>query len=427
MRSRVRASSDHAGFTRRGLVAFLALQMSLTALGIDLLLPAFPGMRADLGLAPGSTEVSGVITAFFIGLALGQVVLGTVSDTFGRRPVLMVGIGLYVAGAVLSMLAPSLATLLAARFLWGLGAAGGRVLAIAIVRDRFVGSAMARTYSLVMAFFVVVPVIAPTLGALVLRVVGWRELIGLNLTVALLALWLVARRYEETLPPASRRPLRFGLVLTAVRRIATDPRSGPPVLAQAVLFGAFASHLGTAEVVIGDVFGRPGAFPLVFGAIALVAGLGSLANGRIVEWVGIPRMLTGALGGLVLGATGMVWLAMAFDGRPPMVLWIAALMLVVFNHATLIPNLSTRAMEPMGDIAGVASAVVGSVLIGGGAVLGSFYDRAYDGTVLPLSLAFLGGGIAVAALVAVSARAAARRDLPAPGPAGAVTVPPAGA
>ena len=393
---------------------FLALQMSLTALGIDLLLPAFPGMRADLGLEPGSTAVSGVITAFFIGLALGQVVLGTISDTVGRRPVLIVGIGLYVAGAVLSILAPSLTTLLAARFLWGIGAAGGRVLSIAIVRDRFVGSAMARTYSLVMAFFVIVPVIAPSLGAVVLRVVGWRELIGLNLVVALVALWLVVRRYEETLPPAARRPLRFGLVLTAVRRIATDPRSGPPVLAQAILFGAFASYLGTAEVVIGEVFGRPGAFPLVFGAIALVAGLGSLANGRLVERVGIPRMLTGALGGLVVGATALVALAVVFDGRPPMALWIAALMLVVFNHATLIPNLSTRAMEPMGDIAGVASAVVGSVLIGGGALLGSAYDRAYDGTVLPLSLAFLGGGLAVAVLVAASARAAARRDGAAP-------------
>ena len=391
-------------------MAFLALQMSLTALGIDLLLPAFPDMRADLGLAPGSTEISGIVTTFFVGLALGQIVLGVVSDTVGRRPVLVVGIALYVVGAVLSVLAPSLPALLAARFLWGLGAAGGRVLAIAIVRDRFVGGAMARTYSLVMAFFVVVPIVAPTVGALVLRVVGWRELIGLNVAVAGVALWLVLRRYEETLPPAARRPLRFGLVLTAVRRIATDPRSGPPVLAQAVLFGAFASYLGTAEVVIGDVFGRPAAFPLVFGAIAVVAGLGSLANGRLVERVGIPRMLTGALAGLIIGATALVVLGAVSDGRPPMVLWIAALMFVVFNHATLIPNLSTRAMAPMGDIAGVASAVIGSVLIGGGALLGSVYDRAYDGTVTPLSLAFLGGGLVVAGLVAASARAAARRD-----------------
>ncbi len=413
---------DHAGFTRRGLVTFLALTMSLTALGIDLLLPAFPAMRSDLGLAPGSTGMSGFITAFFVGLALGQVLLGTLSDTVGRRPMLVLGLVLYLAGSVLAAVSPTLPALLAARFLWGVGAAGGRVLSIAIVRDRFVGAAMARNYSLVMAIFVVVPVLAPSVGALVLRLVGWRELIGLNVAVALVVLWLVIARLEETLPRGGRRPLRVRLVATAVRRIATDPRSGPPVLAQAVLFGAFASYLGTAEVVIGEVFARPGSFPLVFGAIALVAGTGSLVNGRIVERVGIPRLLGGALAGHLAGSAALVVLAVLGDGRPPMLPWIAALMVVVFHHATLIPNLSTRAMEPMGDIAGVASAVVGSVLIGGGALLGAAYDRAYDGTVLPLSLAFLGSGLAVAALVAVSARAGARRDAsdrgaPAAGPA----------
>ncbi len=415
---------DHAGFTRRGLVVFLALTMSLTALGIDLLLPAFPSMRADLGLAPGSTEIAGIITTFFVGLALGQVVLGTVSDTVGRRPMLLLGLGLYVLGAVLSVLATTLPALLAARFVWGLGAAGGRVLSIAIVRDRFVGGAMARTYSLVMALFVIVPVVAPSLGAVVLRVVGWRQLVGLNLAVAVLVGWLVLRRLEETLAPADRRPLRPRLVLTAVRRIATDPRSGPPVLAQAVLFGAFASYLATAEVVIGEVFGRPGAFPLVFGGIAVVAGAGSLVNGRVVERVGIPCMLATALTGMAVGATALVALAVGYDGRPPMAAWIAALMLVIVTHATLIPNLSTRAMEPMGDIAGVASAVIGSVLIGGGALLGSVYDRAYDGTVRPLSLAFLGSTAVVVALVALGGRAAGRRDRAATAPRATVAPPP---
>ena len=384
--------------------------MSLTALGIDLLLPAFPAMRADLGLPAGSTDIAGVITTFFIGLALGQVFFGTVSDSYGRRRVLVASVLLYVAGAVLAAVAWSFPALLAARFLWGFGAAGGRVLSVAIVRDRFVGGSMARTYSLVMAFFVVVPVVAPSVGAVLLRVMDWREMIGLNLAVALVALWLTATRLEETLPVASRRPLRPRRILVAIRRIATDPRSGPPVLAQAVLFGAFASYLATAELVIGEVLGSPTAFPVVFGAIAFVAGMGSLVNGRVVERVGIPRMLRGALSGHLVGAVALVVLAIATDGRPPLALWVLGLMVVVFNHATLIPNLSSRAMEPMGDIAGIASAVVGSVLIGGGAILGSAYDRAYDGTVLPLSLAFLGTGLTVAVLLLASRGAAGRRD-----------------
>lgn len=400
---------DHAGFTRRGLIAFLAVSMALTALGIDLLIPAFPLIRADLGLPAGSTAVSGFITAFFIGLALGQIVMGVVSDSVGRRPVLVVGALLYIVGAVLSALAPSLPLLLAARLIWGVGAAAGRVVAIAIVRDRFAGSAMARTMSMIMAVFVVIPVIAPTIGALAIRWIGWRQLIGLNVAVALVVIALITSRLEETLPPAGRRALRPRLVATAVARIATDPRSGPPVLAQAILFGAFASYLATSEVIIGEVFGRPTAFPVVFGAIALVAGAGSLINGRLVERIGIPRMLAGALASYITGAGLLVGLTWLGDGRPVMGGWTAALMLVVLSHATLIPNLTSRAMEPMGDIAGVASAVVGSVLIGGGALLGAALDRAFDGTTTPLSLAFLGCGVAVIGLLLAAEGPAGRR------------------
>jgi DHA1 family bicyclomycin/chloramphenicol resistance-like MFS transporter len=408
--------ADNAGFTRRGLIWFLAMSMALTALGIDLLLPAFPAMRADLGLPAGSTAITGVVTTFFVGLALGQIVMGTVSDSVGRRPVLVVGVLLYVVGAVLAAFAPSLPLLLAARFIWGIGAAAGRVLAMAIIRDRFAGGAMARMLSLVMAVFVIVPVIAPSIGAVALRFMEWRLLIGLNVIVALAVLAMILVRLEETLPIERRRPLRFRLVATAVRRIATDPRSGPTVLAQAVLFGAFASYLTTSEVIIGDVFGRPAAFPLVFGAIALLAGTGSLVNGRLVERIGVPRMVRTALATYLVGAAALVLLAQRTGGRPPMLAWLAILVVVIVSHATLIPNLTSLAMAPMGDIAGIASAVVGSVLIGGGGLLGSAFDRTFDGTVTPLSLAFLGCGATVLVLVGLGERSARRRDTAAPVP-----------
>jgi DHA1 family bicyclomycin/chloramphenicol resistance-like MFS transporter len=375
--------------------------MALTALGIDLLLPAFPAMRADLGLPAGSTAISGFVTAFFVGLALGQVVMGAVSDHVGRRPVLAAGLVLYALGAVLSALAPTLPLLLAARFLWGVGAAAGRVVSVAIVRDRFAGSAMARTMSVVMAVFVLVPVVAPSLGAVAIRFVDWRRLTVLNVAVAVLVLALVVLRLEETLPRDRRRPLALGAVAGAVRRVLLHPRSGPAVLAQAVLFGAFASYLATAEVILGEVFGRASAFPVVFGAIALVAGAGSLLNGRIVERVGIDRMVAGGLGAYLVGAAILVVVAVGSDGRPPLALWIGALMLVVVSHASLIPNLSAQALEPMGDIAGIASAVVGSVLIGGGGLLGAAFDRAFDGTVTPLSLAFLACGATVTLVLAL--------------------------
>jgi MFS transporter, DHA1 family, multidrug resistance protein len=387
----------------RELIGFLAMAMALTALGIDLLLPAFPELRAEFGLEPGSTVVSGFITAYFVGLAGGQLLFGPLADRFGRRPLLRAGIVLYAIGAGLAIAAPSFTLLLVARFLWGVGAAAGRVLTIAIVRDRFVGAAMARTMSLIMAVFIIVPVIAPTIGALLLRVLAWDQLVLLNVGAAMLVLlWTV--RLEETLPVEGRHSLRLHAIGSATVRVVRDPVTGPLVVAQAVLFGGFASYLSTSEIVYREVFDREALFPLLFGGMALLMGMASLINGRIVERLGLVRMLRFDLVGYLLGAAALLALALVTDGRPPLLAYLAVLGLLLASHAMIIPNISARAMEPMGDIAGVASAVNGAALIGGGALIGAGIDRAYDGTIRPLAGALVLGGLFVAWLLARSAR-----------------------
>jgi len=386
-----------------GLVVLLAMTMSLTALGIDLLLPAFPALRVELGLDPSSTEISGFITAYFVGLAVGQLTLGPLSDRYGRKPLLTVGIVIYILGAVLSSLAPSLTLLFAARFVWGVGAAGGRVLSLAIVRDRFSGARMARMMSSIMAVFIIVPMIAPTFGAVALRFVTWHQLVGLNVVAALIILASL-RQLEETLPPASRRSLRAGELSAALTRILRHPRSGPLVLAQAVLFGGFSSYLATSEIVYGEVFGRPRSFPLLFGGMALVMGVAAVANGRVVERYGLPAMLRATVGIYSLSSVILLGVVWSSGGRPPLWLYLIVLAAVLCSHAMTIPNMTSSVMEPMGDIAGLASAITGAVLIGGGALLGSFIDRAYDGTVLPLALAFVASALVVSTLVRASER-----------------------
>ena len=388
----------------RELIAFLAMAMALTALGIDLLIPAFPEIREAFDIPADSTEVSRFITTYFIGLGIGQLLIGPVADRFGRRPLLRAGILLYTLGAGLAVLAPTFPILLLARLIWGIGAGGGRVLAIAIVRDRFVGAAMARTMSLIMAVFIIVPVIAPSLGVLLLTVFAWDQLIVLNL-VAAAAVLAWSFRLEETLDVSARRTLRPAQLAEAVARVFRDPRSGPLVIAQAVLFGGFASYLSTSEIVYREVFDRGQLFPLLFGGMALAMGLATLANGRMVERIGLLRMLRIDLVGYLLGSVGLLALALATAGRPPLSLYLIVLTVMLCSHAMFIPNLNTRAMEPMGDIAGLASAVNGAVLIGGGALLGAAIDRAYDGTVLPLA-------IAVSAIGAVVALLTTRRGQP---------------
>lgn len=399
----------------RELIAFLAMAMALSALGIDLLLPAFPEIRAAFGLPPGSTTVSQFITAYFVGLAGGQLLIGPLADRFGRRALFRAGIVLYTIGAALTILAPTFVTLLLARLLWGVGAATGRVLAVAIVRDRFVGAAMARTVSLIMAVFVTVPVIAPALGVVLLRFLAWDELILLNVAAAFgVLLW--TSRLEETLSAEDRRSLRARDLWTATARVARHPASGPLIVAQALLFGGFASYLSTSEVVYREVFASEALFPVLFGGMALIMGLASLTNGRIVERVGLPRMLRRTLTGYLAAAATLLAVAWGTDGMPPLWVYLPILAVLLSSHAVLIPNLNARAMEPMGDIAGTASALNGSVLVGGGALLGSFIDRAYDGTVLPLAAAMVVIGIATAVLLTLSSRGVSGRAAPAPDP-----------
>lgn len=238
-----------AGFSRRGFVAFLGLAMALTPLGIDLLLPAFPAMRAEFGFSVGSTRISTFVTAYFVGVAAGQLVFGTASDRFGRRPVLTAGGTLYIVGATLALIAPSFSWLLASRVIWGFGAAASRVLALTIVRDRFTGATISAVYSMVTAVFIVVPVFAPAAGAIAIRFVGWRTLITLNVALALLLLWLVSRRLEETLPVDHRQARDMATIARAVGKVATDRRTSPALISLAILFGTFASYLGTFQAI----------------------------------------------------------------------------------------------------------------------------------------------------------------------------------
>jgi MFS transporter, DHA1 family, multidrug resistance protein len=380
-------------------IALIALSIALAALGIDIMLPAFPAIREELGLPPNSPVVGGLVTAYFLGLAIGQLVHGPLSDRFGRRPTLYSGFALYGVGAVLAILAPSLPLLLAARFVWGLGAAGPRVVTVAVIRDTYEGDRMSRAMSFVMAVFLIVPVLAPTIGAAVVAVAGWRWIFGVCvLAAAVMALW--ALRLPETLAPEHRLELRFGRVLTAARFVVCERRTVGYTVALTALFGAFLSYIATSELLIGDVYGRPAAFPAIFGGLALVMGVASLANTRLLRRVPTGRLAHGVLLAY-LGAAGLlVLLAVVGGGRPPLPVFLVGVATMLASHALLIPNLTSLAMAPMGSVAGTASSLVGASQIAGGALLGAAFDRLYDGTILPLALGFLTlGGVAFVAVV----------------------------
>jgi DHA1 family bicyclomycin/chloramphenicol resistance-like MFS transporter len=388
-------------------VALLSMIMALGALSIDLMLPAFPDIRADFGLAADSTQVTGIVSAFLLGLAFGQIPYGPFSDRFGRKPVLYVGFGIYALGAVGAALAPTLPMVLAARFVWGLGAAGPRVLAISMVRDVSEGDRMARTMSFVMAVFILVPVIAPSLGALINAVAPWRALFWFCVVfVAVVGLW--ALRLPETQDPADRLELRFDRVVLAAREVVGNRLTVGYTLAITASFGAFVSYLATSEIIVGEVFDKADIFPIVFGGFAAVMGAAMLTNARIVERVGVKRLVHRVLLGYVAIAAGLVTLSVVTGGTPPFVLYLVGFAAMLSMHSLLIPNFNTVAMTPMGHVAGTASAIIGTVSTAGGTLLGALFDRTFNGTITPLSIAFLSMGLAALAAVTWAERGARR-------------------
>lgn len=390
--------------------ALLAMSMALPALGIDAILPAFGAMRSEFGLAADSTALAGVVTAFMLGLAAGQIFYGPLADRFGRKPILYAGFAIYLVGAVASALAPSLAFLFAVRFLWGLGAAGPRVVTLSVVRDRFEGEEMSRAMSFIMAVFVLVPIVAPAFGALVAGVASWRWVFGVcAVLVVVMAIW--ATRLQESLDPEDRLELTVERLRLAAHYVFTNRLTMGYTIALTALFGVFMSYLASSEIIFGDVFGAADEYPYLFGGLAAVMGGAMLANALLVRRFGTRRMSRGVLGIYLVLSFAFVGLAVVTGGRPPLGLFLVSLAGMLASHALLMPNFNTIAMEPMKPVAGTAAAVIGTVSTAGGALLGAVLDRLFDGTVLPLAIGFAVAGLVASAAVVWAERTRAMRSV----------------
>ena len=369
------------------------MTMALGALGIDLMLPAFDEIRSAFDLAADSTRVARIVTTYMLGLAMGTLIYGPLSDRVGRRPALYLGFALYALGALGAALAPSLEGILAARFLWGLGAAGPRTIVLAIVRDSYRGDELAKRMSLILAVFIVVPVLAPSLGALIVAVAPWRWVFWASVAFVIsIALW--AMRIPETHHPSKRIDSGGADILRAVRTVIGNPQTMGYMLALTVSFGAFVSYLASSELILSDVFDRANLFPFFFGLLAAVMGTAMLFNSRIIDRFGVRPTVRRALIAYVAAAATLLVASVVAGGAPPLWLFTVLLATVLAMHALLIPNANALAMDPMGEVAGTAASVIGFISTGGGAAIGAIIDRAFNGTATPLAIGFLVSAVA---------------------------------
>ena len=379
---------------RAEFVALMAALMASNALAIDAMLPALPAIGEALGVAEENRRQL-VITFYLLGFGLAQIFYGPLADRFGRKALLVGSMLFYALFGALAGLAAGFTLLLAARFLQGVAAAGTRVLVVAVVRDRFEGSAMAQVMSLVMIVFMIVPVLAPAFGQAVLALGQWRHIfIGLAVYGLILALW-GGLRLPETLDSAARRPLSAGHMLEAAAETIRLRASLGNTLAATLAFGALFAFIGSIQQIVSDVFGRPELIGLVFACIAAPMAASSYANSRLVMRLGSRRLLLRALA--TFTAVSLVHLAAALAVGES--LW----SFVVLQAATMAcfgligANAGALAMAPLGHIAGTASALQGLATTVGGALIGFAIGQMFDGTTVPLVAGFaLCGALALA-------------------------------
>ena len=302
--------------------------------------------------------------------------------------------GLFAAGCLLSIFAASFEQMLLGRLLQGVGAAGPRIVSIALVRDQFKGREMARIMSFVMTIFILVPVFAPALGQLMLNLAGWRSIfVGFLLLVTMTAAWFWLRQ-PETLPRERRIPFSFGQVLADVSAICCIRAALGYTLTMGFAFGAFIGYLSSAQQIFQVQYQLQDQFPLYFGVLACAIGVASLCNARLVLRLGMRRLSHYAIYGICLISMPFYFYALACHGHPSLLLLMCYLLPLFFFFGILFGNLNALAMEPLGHIAGLGSALVGSVSTLISVVFGAWVADAYDGTVLPLVLGFALLGLA---------------------------------
>jgi len=390
------AAAPHPGMGFKQFVALIAAMMATNALAIDSMLPALPQIGDALGVA-SANQHQWIITAYLLGFGAAQLVYGSLADRFGRKPVLMVGLTLYVLFAGLCAFSTSFEMLLVARALCGVGAAATRVLSVSIVRDCYSGRQMARVMSLSFIVFLAVPIIAPSVGQAIVLVAPWPWVFGILAIFGLLVIAWAAIKLPETLHPDDRVPLEVKPVLAAFRACLTNRIAIGYTLASTLVLGGLFGFLNSAQQVFVDVLGAGKLFTILFAAIAAGIAVSSLINSHIVEKRGMRLVSHVSLLGYIAFAS--VHALIAVLGYET--LWTFSLLQagMMFCFGLTMSNFGSLAMEPLGHLAGTAASVQGFITTIGGALFGFWIGQMFDGTTVPLTLGFAGFGIA--GLVAV--------------------------
>lgn len=373
-------------------VTLMALMTSLVALSIDSVLPALTQIGADLGVTdPRQNHL--IISLFFIGMALGQLYYGPLSDSKGRRYAIISGLIIFAVGSLVCMNAESLEIMLIGRVIQAFGVSGPRIATLAVIRDKYEGEAMARVMSFIMMVFILVPMLAPTLGQTILFWFSWQYIFSSFLIYGLLiGLWFFIRQ-PETLPKDKRQAFTWSQLWISSKFILSHKLVMFYTLSLGTIFGAFLAYISSSQTLFQHIYDTGELFPMYFALLALSIGLASFINGNLVMRLGMRKLCTWAMLGWLLFSSILTSLCLVYDGIPPLWQFVSVLFCTFFCIGILFGNINAMAMQPLGKMAGLGAAIIGSlsniISVPTAIFVGSFIDS----SITPVALGFLGFGI----------------------------------
>jgi DHA1 family bicyclomycin/chloramphenicol resistance-like MFS transporter len=376
-------AKPNADSTSAEFIIIISMMMALTALSIDAMLPALPKISADLG-ATNPNDRQLIISLIFLGQAVGQLFFGPLSDKTGRKPAIFAGYALFILGSLFSVFSGNFSAMLVGRALQGIGMSAPRAVSMALVRDRLAGRRMAQVMSFASTIFILVPMIAPSIGQGILSFAGWRGIFGSFIVFALITVVWFAFRVPETLALDKRRPFSPKHIAAAAVEVVSIRATLGYTLILGLVQGVFLGYLNSSQQIFQEQYALGDLFPLYFAIISLSLGLASLANTGLVMRYGMEKLARWALSGIFALAILFLGVATIYAGQPPLWSLMTYLMVSFFCIGILFGNMNALAMQPLGHLAGVGAAVVGSLSTLISTLLGMVIGHSYNGTILPL-------------------------------------------
>ncbi|WP_043614539.1 multidrug effflux MFS transporter [Ensifer sp. ZNC0028] len=367
-----------------GIVEFIitiAVMTASVAIAIDSMLPALPAIGQSLNVA-NTNDSQLVIGVFFLGFGISQIFFGSLSDAFGRRRVLLGGLAFFTVSMFAAALTRSFETLLILRFIQGIGAAAIRITTMAIVRDCFGGREMARVMSYVMIVFMIVPIVAPSIGQLVILYANWHWIfILIGIIGAILFVWAFSRM-KESLPQEERMPLSVGAVASGFKTVLTNRITCGYMIGMTMFTAVICAYIVTVQQIFGEVYGLGEWLPIAFAGTAGGIAVANFANGFFVRSFGMRRISHVSM--ILFTLISVAGFVMSLSGTPAFVVSYLMFSVLLMFFAVIATNFTAISLEPMGHLAGTATAITGFVSTTGGALIGGAVGQLFNGTLQPL-------------------------------------------